>query len=325
MTDVRFDKDGSKDGSLRNALQNVGLWALSFGSLILLVSQLLHGTAVMKNPLIENLSNEIGFALLIAAILLLTTEKRSRLEFNKLMEGHIDTLNKTISKDLSQIYGTMSLANFPDGVERAAITSEIKRMSMEIYNEYINGLRTISKGFHLDDINWALESNKIFYETLYQSNCLNSEVRITHTGSIDTWLNFEKARTTLEQQHKLINDKQMRIIRIFIGSHEFADSDSDAQKYMKVMEFMKTYSIDCFYVKRNNPTDVIDMTWVPQLHLLSVWKPGVGGGVGSIEVTADDVRSDLQTVWDSLRRDAISLDHMDSERRPKSPRGQAAP
>jgi hypothetical protein len=149
MTDVRLDKDTP----LRSALQNVGLWALSCGFFILLVSQLLHDTAVFKVSMIETLSNEIGFALLIAAILVLTTEKRSRLEFNRLMEGHITTLDKTIARDLAEVYGTMHLAKFLEDVQRSSGLGEITRISVQIYDKYITGLRTIQGGgFHLDDM-----------------------------------------------------------------------------------------------------------------------------------------------------------------------------
>jgi hypothetical protein len=204
----------------------------------------------------------------------------------------------------------MQLANFLDDVQRSSVPNEIGLVSAHIYDKYISGLKAIQGGgFHLEDVSWELESNKIFYEVLYGSdNSSGAEVRITHTGAIDTWLNFEKASTTLQQQHRCIKDKKIQITRIFIGRDDWHDSGDDIQKYIMVMKEMTRYGIDCYYLKRTNPADVIDMTWVPQLNLLTVWKPGIGGGVGSIETTGDNCRPDLNTIWQSLLRDAKSYD-----------------
>ena len=138
----------------------------------------------------------------------------------------------------------------------------------------------------------------------------NSEVRITHTGSIDTWLNFEKAKMTLQQQRRCHDAKNIRIKRIFIGSHDYDVNNDEIKKYIAVMKEMKKYSIDCYYLKIANPIEVIDMTWVPKLNVLSVWKPGIGGGVATIELTKDNVVSDLHTRWQSLLEDAKPYDHM---------------
>jgi hypothetical protein len=296
MADARLDRDGP----LRNALQNVGLWALSCGFFILLVATLFKDTEFFKTEIIKTLSNEIAFALLIAAILVLTTEKRSRLEFNRLMTDHITKLDKTIARDLSEVYGTMRLAKFPDDVERSSVASQITEIGKKIYDEYIQGLIAIPGGFHLEDVSWALESNKIFYQIIHDSGCTDGEVRITHTGTIDTWLNFEKAGKTLEQQRRFIQDKNMKIIRIFIGRDDLSVGGNQIAQYIEVMKNMRKYGIKCCYVRDINPAGVIDMTWVPRLHLLSVWMSGVGGGVGSIEVTSDNSRPDLKDEWESL-------------------------
>lgn len=61
---------------LKIKLQNVALWAMGLGLFLLLANQLLEGAPILKKiPLLDNLSNEIGFALLIAAILIFTTKK----------------------------------------------------------------------------------------------------------------------------------------------------------------------------------------------------------------------------------------------------------
>lgn len=162
----------------------------------------------------------------------------------------------------------------------------------------------------MDDIKWPLESNRIFYQLLNDLNCQNHEIRITHTGSIDTWLNFERAAKTLEQQNQLVREKGMTIKRLFVGRDEY-NKDSD---YYRVMQNMDRYGIVCGYVRRDSPHNIIDMTWIPDMNLLSVWKPGVGGGVDSIEVTSDDVRTDLGTEWASLCRDAKFFDRTRVER-----------
>src|SRR5271165_2202455 len=114
MPDAPYDGEGI----IRIRLQNVALWALVLGLIVLLANQLLEGVPEFKKiPLVETLSNEIGFALLIAAILVFTTEKQSRAEFNRIFERYLNILEKTMTQKLSEIYGTMVIAKFPEQME----------------------------------------------------------------------------------------------------------------------------------------------------------------------------------------------------------------
>ena len=296
MVDVQV----AREQSLIVKLQNIGLWAAVVGLILLLVAQFLSGSSNEQVKTIDELAKEIGFALLIAAVLVFTTERRSKVEFNRLFERHIDRFNGEMSRRLLEFYGTVNVTKITEELHRSE-NQHIKRIGSRIYETYLNGLRAIPGGVHLDEVNWILESNRIFYECLNESDCKNGEIRITHTGSIETWLNFGEATKTLEQQHRLIKDKNMAIIRIFLGREPLEHSP----KYQKVMRFMSDeYGIQCMYLQRENPSATIDMTWVPQLQLLSVWRPGIGLGVESVEVTSDQLHRDLNSEWLPLLREA---------------------
>ena len=212
MVDIQSDKDEA----FRTKLMNIGLWAAVIGMILLFVAQLLNGSTREEVKTLDELAKEIGFALLIAAVLVFTTEKRSKVEFNKLFDQHINQFNREMNRRLSEFYGTISITKISEEIHRSE-HREIKLIDSRIYEGYLTGLRAIPGGFHLDEVNWTLESNRIFDECLNESDCKNSEVRITHTASIDTWLNFGEARKTLEQQQKLARDKNMKILRVFIG------------------------------------------------------------------------------------------------------------
>jgi hypothetical protein len=307
------DIQAAREESLIAKLQNIGLWAAVVGMILLLVAQFLSGSTNENIKTIDELAKEIGFALLIAAVLVFTTERRSKVEFNRLFDGHIARFdgemsshivrfNGEMNRRLLEFYGTVNVTKVTEELHRSE-NQEIKRIGSRIYEAYLNGLRAIPGGFHVDEVNWTLESNRIFYECLNESDCKNSEIRITHTGPIETWLNFGEARRTLEQQRKLINDKNMKIIRIFLGRESLEHSP----QYQEVMGLMSDeYGIQCMYLQRENPSATIDMTWVPQLQLLSVWKPGIGLGVESVEVTPDQLHRDLNSEWLALLREGIA-------------------
>src|SRR6516225_4442849 len=77
MVDVQV----AREQSLIVKLQNIGLWAAVVGLILLLVAQFLSGSSNEQVKTIDELAKEIGFALLIAAVLVFTTERRSKVEF----------------------------------------------------------------------------------------------------------------------------------------------------------------------------------------------------------------------------------------------------
>jgi hypothetical protein len=316
MSNTDFDRETS----LRTRLQNIGLWLALIGAVLIFVFVILYSDqATVKIKTIDELAKEIGFALLIAGLIIITAETKSRTEFKKLFEEQIHRFNSEMNgrllefdqqiqrfndemnRRLLEFYGTVSVTRVPEEIQRSD-NREIKLIGSRVYERYLRGLRAIPGGLQIDDRNWILESNRIFYECLNESNCKDGEVRITHTGAIDTWQKSKAARRrTLEQQQRL-TQKNMKIIRIFIGEKPLAESPD----YREVMEFMSNeYGITCKYVQHDSPSSITDMTWVPQLNLLSVWKPGVGAEVESVDIIPDHLPGlDLNVEWSSLLRDA---------------------
>jgi hypothetical protein len=310
MTDIELERE--RERTFIEKLQNIALWAAVTGLILLIIAQYFNDNVRVKT--IDELGKEIGFALLIAAILVFTTEKRSKLEFNRLFDRHINKFsremnfqtnrfNMEMSRRLSEFYGTVSITKVHDEINKSE-NQGVQLIGSQIYERYLSGLRAIQGGFHLEETDWTLESNRVFYQCLNEIDCRDGEVRITHTGTIDTWLKFRAARRTLEQQQNLAR-KNMKITRIFIGQKSLEESPD----YRKVMEFMTNdYGIKCKYVQHDNPSSIIDMTWVPQLKLLSVWKPGVGTEVESVEITPDHIPGlDINAEWSSLLRDAKEI------------------
>lgn len=316
MSNTGFDRETS----LRTRLQNIGLWLALIGAVLIFVFVILYSDqATVKIKTIDELAKEIGFALLIAGLIILTAETKSRTEFKKLFEEQIHRFNSEMNgrllefdqqiqrfndemnRRLLEFYGSVSVTRVPEEIQRSD-NNEIKLIGSRVYERYLRGLRAIPGGLQIDDRNWILESNRIFYECLNDSDCKDGEVRITHTGAIDTWQKSKVARRrTLEQQQRLTR-KNMTITRIFIGEKSLEESPD----YREVMEFMTNeYGITCRYVQHDNPSSITDMTWVPQLKLLSVWKPGAGAEVESVEITPDHVPGlDLNVEWSSLLRDS---------------------
>jgi hypothetical protein len=279
IVDIRDERQG-----FVLLLHNWALWFLALGVVLLFFST--FEALKLKFPAVFELDREIAFALIIAALLIFTTESSSKQELNRLFKQHMMTtggqisdgvgdMQTALSHGLSQIVSMSRLSTFPLHLDSVAKSEIIKIAGLHIYKAYIEGLQAYKDGFVLDDTNWALQSAGRFYACLQQLECHDIEVRITHTGSVDVWCSEDEAKPALLLQQSL-RKKHVNIKRIFVGSESLPLREDS--KYCVAMDIMKKYQIDTGYVHRMEPSKTIDMTWIPGLDLIMVWD-GVGVAV----------------------------------------------
>jgi hypothetical protein len=143
-------------------LANVGLVVLIIGVVVSIVTPLLKTAQFFESsppltPIFEPLLTELGYALLIAAIIILTTERHSRIEFNRLVQEQLSTVDKTIAEGLSRVFRSIDLMHLLDKLNRSP-QAEIRLISRKIYSKYVDGLEAIEGGFQVDDLNWGPEA-----------------------------------------------------------------------------------------------------------------------------------------------------------------------
>src|SRR5215469_5884377 len=109
---------------------------------------------------------------------------------------------------------------------------------------------------------------------------VNGEIRVTHPGPIDIWLNLDEIRDTLEAQRGVVTSKNTRIQRVFVDADAVDVASAHDSNYDKVMRDMSAYNILWYYVYRENPTRVRDITWIPTLGIFTESFLRPGGNVG---------------------------------------------
>lgn len=208
-----------------------------------------------------------------------------------------------IARGISSISGGVKLINFSESLEHAPLPDITKEVGRTIFVQYVHGLRFKGGAINVRSINWALESNRVFYDLLLKSGISNLDIRVTHVGRPVEWLGTE-AKQALEKQRDLVaKTRSSSITRIFVGvlTKEEAKKDPD---YSEVMDLMSKDGIRTGYVERDTPRSLPDMTWIPQLNILMFWKVE-GLGVESIEILDDRGQSaNLEDKWRELVGDA---------------------
>ncbi len=237
---------------------------------------------------------EIGFALIIAALLIWATEAATRRELTRLFDESIDRIEKGLEQGVQMILATSKLAALPSHIGASDVPM-IQRMGGEVYDFYIDGLKPFANGFMLNDTDWALQSASILYRCLGHMLDGIEEVRVTHTGTIDIWCNENVASVALQGQQALI-EKGTTITRIFVGPEPVPLSETS--KYNQAINIMRRHGIKAGYVYEPNPSSVLDMTWIPAVDAVMVWEPRPMGGVAKVVVTSPAKREEnLDDLW----------------------------
>ena len=241
------------------------------------------------------LIEEIGFALIIAALLIFATETKSKMELTRLFSDSIKRIEAGFDVGIGRIVDTSKLANVPShlGVSDVPL---IERMGKEIYDFYVDGLQPYQDGFALNDTDWAVQSASILYRCLVDMKA--GEVRVTHTGAVDIWCDETVAPLALQGQRELIA-KGWTITRIFVGL-EMVPIDADS-KYRRAIDVMRRHGVKTGYVYQPNPSAVLDMTWLPSADSVMIWEPRPTGSVARVVVTTPRKRDEnLDHIWKVL-------------------------
>jgi hypothetical protein len=200
-----------------------------------------------------------------------------------------------------------SLSHFlSDLHDNANVSNEIRALARDILGDYAIGLRTTNDGFIVEERNRWVEIMKRFYRILQDPhyNCSNAEIRVTHPGPIGIWSNWDEIQDTLTAQRDLVNGKNVTIRRVFVGTEDISPDLDDNSTHAKVINDMSEYKILRYYVKRQNPGMIRDVTWIPDLGFFTEWFVRPGGSVEEIKIRSDATeRRELETMWQGLMND----------------------
>jgi hypothetical protein len=248
---------------------------------------------------VNHFFGEIGFAFTIAAFLILTTERSAKRELQSQFSQYMEKICEDFRTSLVRFSRVEAIFSFLYKIDSATNTTEIRTLAEDIFDEYTTDLFKVEAGgFSIADRNWAMEAGKKFYATLQESqvSIANLEVRVTHSGSIKIWENEEDGSDSIMQQRAFMERKNATIKRIFIGT-----AFPPPKEYEHVMKMMSQYGIQTYYVQREHPERVPDMTWVPALKLRMTWNMRRGGNVAEINISADTHdRENLEVTWETL-------------------------
>ena len=252
---------------------------------------------------VREFSLEVAFAFLIAALLIFTTERRSRDELYAIFDAHLGNIRRTVRVGIEEIGKIQGLCSFlakvnSDSDNPLSLSSVIIReLSDEIYRKYVDGLLATKTGFKIDDISWSLETNELLYKALLQAKVMNQEIRVTHTDNLDIWLDEYEPEETLKCQKRLSEENNVKIIKIFVGP-EALDRSS---KYQAAIEKMRKYNIEAKYVRHSTPSDIIDMTWLPNAQLVMTWRSRAENNISEIEMielsSDEELQRKLESDW----------------------------
>jgi hypothetical protein len=298
-----------EDTRLKAALKNVALWCLVISlALTVLTPTQIDGQQIenfeVHGLYLGRILQEAKTALLIGALLAFTLEISSRRETFRSFRNHLSQSEAVIARGISAISGGVALINFPQSLEHSGLPDIIKEVGRTIFVQYVQGLEFEDGTINVRSINWALESNRVFYDFLLKSGVSDLDIRVTHVGSPSEWLGAE-AKQALEKQRDLVRKKtkSSSITRIFVGVLTKEDAKKNPA-YSQVMDLMSKDGIRTGYVQSKEPRSLPDMTWIPQLNILMFWKVE-GLGSESIQILNDREQSGkLEDRWRELVRDA---------------------
>jgi hypothetical protein len=190
----------------------------------------------------------------------------------------------------------------------------INHTGIRTFYRYLGGLLPTRHGFILEDLEWTLLCNSIFWEKLskHQKDVKDKEsifAFVTHAAAPGIWLK-EDAEASLGQQKKFIEDGG-KIIRVFIGQDAWPLGNDS--KYKEAMKVMKKHYIDPFYMQRmETDTRLDDYTWIPSLGILQTWrsKTELGDTIVRVDLSEEDINSRGHQVnyWKKITKKALSID-----------------
>jgi len=303
--DWRFSSESEADrGRLSEILRNFGFLFLVVGLLLAIFTPERVEDLKFGQMKVGNLLRETETAFLIGGLIALTIEISSRKEQIRIFRRHLLESESIIERYMRTIAGGAKLMGFLEDLGRSDAPPIAREIARIILNEYVDGIEATGDGFTVRSTNWALESNHLFYKVLFDGNATNFEIRVTHAGPPEDWLDGNAIRS-LEAQRKVVDSGRGKITRIFIGRDSKQDVDND-KKYNDVKKKMAEYSISTGYVQRNK-TFVEDMTWIPDAGILMLWKRSEVG-VDKVEIKNHDgdknLKENLEELWTGLIQEA---------------------
>ena len=129
-----------------------------------------------------------------------------------------------------------------------------------------------------------------FIRSFVKANLRNEEIRVTHTDNLDIWLDEYEPEEALKCQKRLVDENNVRIVKIFVGPQSLEKSS----KYQVAIKKMRKYDIEARYVQHSTPSDIIDMTWLPKTNLVMIWRSRSENNISEIELIELSSDEELQ-------------------------------
>jgi hypothetical protein len=307
--------------ALRKALETWTLRFLVIGITLILIENVGIAGIILQSFADPGLTNhfvfEIGIAFTVAAILILSSERVLKTEMEETFERYLGEIKQASVSDMDDIrneYRSIlrTLSNLhgfsyflSDLKENVNSSTEMCTLASEILGDYTNGLKAIRDGFIIEERDWWLEVMKRFYTLLQQERYygLDLEIRVTHPGPVGFWKRWEEVQDVLMAQRDAVEQNKITIRRVFVGQDQISPNLDDGTDHAEVITKMYEYKILRYYVQRQDPGMVRDITWVPALRFFIEWSRQ--GSVEKICIRSDaNDRQELGAMWRTLMNDA---------------------
>jgi hypothetical protein len=318
--------ESQKEATIRGLKAALETWTwrfLAIGIVLILIENTeIPGKAAkylstFKPEMADHFVFEVGIAFMIAAFLLLSSERALKTEMEKRFVKYLREIKKTTSSDMDDIRkeyrSTLrNLSNvhrfshlLSDVRDNSDDNAELCALANEVLGDYADGLKPIGNGFVIEGRHWWIEVMKRFY-TLLQHACYDGlEIRVTHPDPIGFWTKSDELQDVLTAQRVLVEQYNVSIHRVFVGSEKISPHLDDNSTYAKVLSNMSKYKIQRYYVQRDDPGSVRDVTWIPKLHIFIEWSRN--GSVENIKIRSDvKDRLELERMWRGLMDDVRS-------------------
>jgi hypothetical protein len=218
-----------KDATIRGLKVALETWTwrfLAFGIVLILIENTGIPASATKSwsnfdpELANHFVFEVGIAFMIAALLILSSERVLKTEMEERFLKYLQQIKKTASTDMddirkeyrSTLRNLRNIHRFShllsDVRDNSNHHTEVCKLANEILGDYADGLKPTDDGFVIEERDWWIEVMKRFYTLLQHARYNGLEIRVTHPGPIGFWAKWDELADVLTAQRVLEADRK---------------------------------------------------------------------------------------------------------------------